>query len=130
MAMMGLVRVRALPALVAPALVLALSVHAPGIATAPAERPLGAAGDASAPVGECVDATAVLIHTGDGVFRCEGGVPVARPGPWNAGGCGDDRWAAPGAITGRDPAPFLVGPPEACLVGAGTQLVQAAGPGR
>jgi hypothetical protein len=128
MAMMGLMRVRALPALVAPALVLALSVKAPGIAVAPAERPLEAVGDASAPVGECVDATAVLIHTGDGVFRCEGGVPVARPRPWNAGGCGDGRWAVPGAS--RDPQSFVVGPPDACLVGAGVRLVHAGGPGR
>jgi hypothetical protein len=62
----------------------------------------------------CADDRAVLIHVGDGVLRCEAGVPVPRPQPWNAGGCGQPlelryKWLA-------DARSVIVVRPDACLV--------------
>ena len=77
----------AIPAL--PALALVLVAAGPSVgdriaaATAPAPPPVTA--------GPCADDRAVLVAVGaDGaLFRCAGGVPVPRPGPWSTQGCHD-----------------------------------------
>lgn len=74
----------------------------------------GARSGAWTPDGSCVDASARLIAVGDGVFRCVGGVPVPRPQPWNADGCGSEVLTP--ASDGIVVRPWTAG---ACLIGAG-----------
>jgi hypothetical protein len=70
---------------------------------------------AVSPPPPCVDAGAQLVGVGDGVLRCEGGVPVPRPTPWNAGGCGDPRWERPSTVSG-DGVIVVPVAPDACLL--------------
>ena len=85
------------------------------------------AGPGAAPAGSaCADDRAVLVHLDDGVLRCEDGVPVPRPRPWNAGGCGEPVWV-PSVTATDEPAVFIV-VPGACLVarqGAGRVVIEA-----
>jgi hypothetical protein len=73
-----------------------------------------------AATGPCEDNNAILVSAGGGaegvVFRCVGGVPIPRQGPWSTSGCdgADDQDEAMLAVVTVDPWQ----PATACLVAA------------
>jgi hypothetical protein len=116
-------RLTGLPALVALALVL--------MAAGPSVGDRIAAAQTAPPVEptRCQDNSAVLVGTGaiDGVlFRCVGGVPVPRQGPWSIDGCDWD--SLPEAATLAASSPTAWRPATACLVTTPYDPVPATSP--
>ena len=114
MATMTVTRLAPRPAaLILVGLVLA-TVGTPVVAAADPDVVVVAGPDEAPATSTCADDRALLVHLDDGVLRCEHGVPVPRPRPWNAGGCGEPVWV-PSVVAADEPPVFVVRA-DACLV--------------
>jgi hypothetical protein len=88
---------------------------------------------ASPPVapGPCQDDSAVLVTAGgaaDGVlFRCAGGVPVPRQGPWSTDGCPGQDYSPEAMLVVTPGSEWQ--PDTACLITTPVDVVRVVMPG-